>query len=379
MVCSKHKDDPKLFCRDEQRALCPVCDVLHQKGHKVIAVRQAVSELKDQLKSDIKTLQDKKKKFKEAKETYSELFQHSQKQTVFTEKKIRAQFNKLQHFLKEEEESRLAALREEEERKGKAMAKENMDDKLSSLSDCIYAVEEDLQKQNLSFLSTYKATQKRTRSQCLLVDPQLLSGALIDVAKHLGNLSFKIWDKMKDRITFTPVILDPNTANRWLYLSNDLTSVRHGNICQEIPDNRDRNSQFHFVLGSEGFCSGKHSWEVEVGDHPDWTVGLAKESIDRSGEIFTAPSFGFWCLQHRSGKYTDGIGGTVRVKRTLPRIRVQLDYDRGEVSFYYPEDMTHIYTHTDTFTENLFPCFSVGNAIDAKSKSIKICQTKISP
>ncbi|MEQ2293301.1 hypothetical protein AMECASPLE_031916 [Ameca splendens] len=27
VVCSKHQEDPKLFCEDEQRALCPVCEL----------------------------------------------------------------------------------------------------------------------------------------------------------------------------------------------------------------------------------------------------------------------------------------------------------------------------------------------------------------
>ena len=57
---------------------------------------------------------------------------------------------------------------------------------------------------------------------------------------------------------------------------------------------------------------------------------------------------------------------------------IQLDYDRGEVSFYNPEDMTHIYTHRDTFTEKLFPYFGTGNAGDTKAADIRICQTDIS-
>ncbi|XP_076013306.1 zinc-binding protein A33-like [Genypterus blacodes] len=380
LVCRKHKEKPKLFCKDEQRALCSVCDFPHHQSHNVVPIEQAVSELKDQLESDLESLQDKKKKYKEAKETYKEMIEYSKKQLMSTEKQIRAQFNKLQQLLKEEEESRLAALREEEEQKGKAMAREMkmIEEKLSFLSGSICAVEEELQKHNVSFLSSYNATQRRTRSQCSLSDPQLLSGALIDVAKHLGNLSFRVWDKMKDNITFTPVILDPNTANRCLYLSDDLISVRQGDTNQQLPDNPERNTKYADVLGSEGFSSGKHSWEVEVGDLPFWYVGLAKESADRKGTIDVTIKSGLWCLVLHNGNYTDGFGGTVRVKKSLQRIRVQLDYDRGEVSFYDPEDATHIYTHRDTFTEKLFPYFCVRKAADAKSKELKICQAEIS-
>uniref|UniRef100_A0A3Q2ZJ87 RING-type domain-containing protein n=1 Tax=Kryptolebias marmoratus TaxID=37003 RepID=A0A3Q2ZJ87_KRYMA len=227
VVCSKHQEDPKLFCEDEQRAVCPVCEFSLHQNHKVVPVEQAVSELKEQLRSDLKSLQDKRNKHKHVEETYNDVIQHSKKQLLSTETQIRAEFNKLHQFLRDEEESRLAALREEEEQKGKTISREmkRIQEQISSLSDSISAVEEDLQKDNVSFLSSYKDTQTRARTQSSLSDPQLVSGALIDVAKHLGNLSFRVWDKMKDKVHFSPVILDPNTANSCLHLSDDLTSV----------------------------------------------------------------------------------------------------------------------------------------------------------
>ncbi|XP_038559255.1 nuclear factor 7, brain-like isoform X2 [Micropterus salmoides] len=364
VVCSKHKEEPRLFCEDEQRAVCPVCEFSLHQSHKVVPVEQAVRDLKEQLKSDLESLQDKRDKYKQVEETYNEVIQQSEKQLLSTERQIRAEFNKLHQFLKEEEEQK---------RKTVSREMKKIQEQMSSLSDRISAVEEELQKPSVPFLSSYKATQTRARVQRSLSDPQLLSGALIDVAKHLGNLSFRVWEKMKDKVHFSPVILDPNTAARSLYLSDDLTSVRRGDTKQQLPDNPERNTKYALVLGSEGFSSGKHSWEVEVGDHPAWNVGLAKESVDRKGKILVSPEYGIWCLLHRSGKYTDGAGKTVGVKKSLQRIRVQLDYDRGEVSFYDPEDTTHIYTHRDTFTEKLFPFFSIGAAGDAKTSDIKIC------
>ncbi|XP_059193990.1 nuclear factor 7, brain-like [Centropristis striata] len=381
VVCSKHPEEPRLFCKDEDRAVCPVCEFSLHQSHKVVPIEQAVSDLKDQLKSDLQSLQDKRDKYEEVEEIYKGVIQHSTRQLLSTERQIRAEFNKLHQFLKEEEESRLAALREEEEQKGKTISREmkRIQEQISSLSDSISAVEEELQKHKVPFLSSYKATQTRARVQCSLSDPQLLSGALIDVAKHLGNLSFRVWEKMKEKVHFTPLILDPNTASPWLYLSDDLTSVRHGDTDQQLADNPERFTEYTEVLGSEGFSSGKHSWEVEVEDHPHWDVGLVKESVDRKGERYASPEYGVWCLTYRSGEYLDVDGQTVRVKKSLQRIRVQLDYDRGEVSFYDPEDkMTRIYTHRDTFTEKLFPYFSIGPAGDAKTADIKICPTDFS-
>uniref|UniRef100_A0A3P8SX30 Tripartite motif containing 35-12 n=1 Tax=Amphiprion percula TaxID=161767 RepID=A0A3P8SX30_AMPPE len=379
VVCSKHPEEPRLFCTDEDRAICPVCEFSLHQSHKVVLIEQAVIELKDQLKCDLKSLQDKRDKYKQVEETYNKLNQHSKEQLLSTESQIRAEFNKLHQFLKEEEESRLAALREEEEQKRKTISREmkSIQEQISSLSDSISAVEEELQKHNMSFLIGYKDTQTRARAQNSLSDPQLLSGALTDVAKHLGNLSFRVWEKMKEKVHFSPVILDPNTANPCFYLSDDLTSVRHGDTKQQLPDNPERRTYYATVLGSEGFSSGKHSWTVEVGDHPEWVVGLVKESAGKN-EKSLLPKYGFLCLLHRSGKYTDGVGQTVRVKKSLQRIRVQLDYDSGEVSFYDPEDTTPICTYRDTFTEKLFPYFNIGQSGDDKTTDIKICHTEIS-
>uniref|UniRef100_A0A3Q2E7R6 B30.2/SPRY domain-containing protein n=1 Tax=Cyprinodon variegatus TaxID=28743 RepID=A0A3Q2E7R6_CYPVA len=216
------------------------------------------------------------------------------------------------------------------------------------------------------------------RAQSSLSDPQLVSGALIDVAKHLGNLSFRVWEKMKDKVHFSPVILDPNTANGYLYLSDDLTSVRNGDTKQQLPDNPERNGFYVWVFGSEGFSSGKHSWEVEVGDLPHWYVGLVKESVDRKGDFKFLPENGIIRLGLYKGKYAESLANIIKVKKSLQRIRVQLDYDRGEVSFYDPEDMSHIYTHRDTFTEKLFPYFFVRDAADAKASDIKINKSEVS-
>ncbi|KAL6114875.1 uncharacterized protein ACO6RY_05543 [Pungitius sinensis] len=375
VVCEDHPEVPYWFCEDEQKAVCPVCEFSLHQSHKVVPLEQAVRNLKDQLRPDLESLQDKRDKHQQVKKTYNEVIQFSKKQLVSTERKIRAEFNKLHQFLREEEESRLAALREEEEQKEKTISREMkmIEEQISSLSDSISAVEEDLQKHKVSFLSSYKATQTRARVQSSLTDPQLLSGALIDVAKHLGNLSFRVWEKMKDQVHFSPVILDPNTANYSLSLSDDLTSVRHGDTKQKLPDNPERFTTYADVLGSEGFSSGKHSWEVEVGDHPQWYVGLVKESINRKGETSASPEDGCWCLDHDGGKYTNGAGQILTVKKSLQRIRVQLDYDMGDVSFYDLEDTTPICTYRDTFTEKLFPWINIGESDDAKTAEIKIC------
>uniref|UniRef100_A0A8C5CIR1 Uncharacterized protein n=1 Tax=Gadus morhua TaxID=8049 RepID=A0A8C5CIR1_GADMO len=364
VVCTQHLKDIKWFCKEEQRAVCHVCEFPHHQGHTLVHLEEPVQELKQQLRPDLRALQARRSRHQELEETYEAMVPHLKEQRVKTERRIRAEFKQLHRFLREEEEARVKALREEEEQKRKRilLERKTLQEQIRSLSEGLSAVEADLQKDGLSFLSA--STRSRTSARALLSgsDPQLLPGALLDEAKHLGNLAHRVWEKMGQRTTFSPVILDPNTVSRRLSLSDDLTSVRYGDVTPKVPNNPERFSQYAEVLGSEGFTSGKHCWEVEVGDLPDWRIGVAKESVDRRGERTASPDDGIWCLLHRSGKYIQGTGETLALKRTPERIRVQLDYDGREVSFYDPKDMTLIYTHQHTFTDNIFPYFSVGPA-----------------
>ncbi|XP_063069018.1 E3 ubiquitin-protein ligase TRIM35-like [Engraulis encrasicolus] len=128
--------------------------------------------------------------------------QHIKVQTQQTEKQITQEFEKLHQFLRDEEAIRIAALREEEEQKSQMMKEkiEKMSREISSLSDTIKAIEEELKADDITFLRNYKTTGKR--AQCTLQDPEKLTGTLINEAKHLGNLKFSLWQKMKDLIAF---------------------------------------------------------------------------------------------------------------------------------------------------------------------------------
>ncbi|KAM6972972.1 E3 ubiquitin-protein ligase TRIM35-like [Aplochiton taeniatus] len=383
VACSKHTEEPKWFCEEEQKTVCHVCECPQQHAHKVVPVKQAVRTLRVQMEGDLQALWEKWDCYRDTQAVYrevcagslGEVTQHCKRQAVTTERLVKAEFEKLHQFLREEEEARLITLREEEEEKGKTILKEMkmIEEKLSSLSDSISAVEQDLLKPRYSFLTSYLKTQRGIRAQCALPNPKLVSGALLDVAKHLGNLSFRVWEKMKERVRFTPVILDPNTAKSSLSLSDDLTGVTNSEEWQKVPDNPERNTKYPTVLGAEGFSSGQHDWELEVGDHPDWNAGVANQSIDRRAKRFAAPDHGIWALMQSNGQFSNGMGDPVTVTMNPRRIRVQLDYERGELSFYNSEDMSHIYTHKDIFTEKLFPYFSIGKAGGANNPGLKLC------
>ncbi|KAL0185217.1 hypothetical protein M9458_020914, partial [Cirrhinus mrigala] len=83
-----------------------------------------------------------------------------------------------------------------------------------------------------------------------------------------------------------PVILDPNTASSRLVLSDNLTSMRQSENYQVLPDNPERFDKCPCVLGSEGFNSGTHCWDVEVKEGSLWILGVTTASNQKKGDDF---------------------------------------------------------------------------------------------
>ncbi|XP_062391327.1 E3 ubiquitin-protein ligase TRIM35-like isoform X2 [Sardina pilchardus] len=228
VLCSLHGEKLKLFCLEDKQPVCVVCqDSKKHTNHKFQPVDEATSDFKDQLRNKLEPLQKKLKVFEEAKLSCDETTEHIKIQAQCTEKQIKEEFERLHQFLQDEEAARIAALKEEEERKSQMMKEkiEKMNREISSLSDTIRAIEEQMGADDITFLQNYESTVER--AQCTLQDPERVSGPLINVEKHLDNLKFRVWEKMKTPILRTPVTLDPNTAHPYLVISEDMTSVKY--------------------------------------------------------------------------------------------------------------------------------------------------------
>ncbi|XP_036448321.1 nuclear factor 7, ovary-like [Colossoma macropomum] len=165
---------------------------------------------------------------------------------------------------------------------------------------------------------------------------------------------------MQEILQYTPVTLDPNTAHPDLHLSDDLSAVEFRKQGPSLPDNPERFDKCACVLGSEGFNSGTHCWDVEVGDSDYWELGVITESVKRKGISFRDS---VWSLEYSKSSGTFFIRGPrepdhcASSKEQLQRVRVKLDWDRGKVTFTDLANCTQLHTITDTFTNRVLPFF----------------------
>ncbi|XP_014816076.1 PREDICTED: E3 ubiquitin-protein ligase TRIM39-like [Calidris pugnax] len=160
--------------------------------------------------------------------------------------------------------------------------------------------------------------------------------------------------------------LDPETAHARLYLSEDRKLVWWEDREQDLPCNPRRFKVYPCVLGSGGFISGWHCWDVEVHRDGFWTIGVAKESVPRDHSLVPNPNEGIWAVYHNHYpnmyKALTSPAETRLFLRSVPKqIRICLDYEEGRVVFFDAESKERIFAFPPASFqgERIFPWFVV--------------------
>ncbi|XP_037621709.1 nuclear factor 7, brain-like [Sebastes umbrosus] len=160
------------------------------------------------------------------------------------------------------------------------------------------------------------------------------------------------------------VTLDPDTAHPHLILSDDGKQVNDSDVRKDLPDNPERFSNCVSVLGKQSFSSGRFYFEVQVKGKTKWSLGVARESINRKGDLTLSPEDGNWTICLRNGNEYGALAEfdvSLSLKSRPQKLGVFVDYEEGLVSFYDVDAAILIYSFTGCcFTEKLLPYFSPG-------------------
>ncbi|XP_070770343.1 zinc-binding protein A33-like [Enoplosus armatus] len=373
VVCRQHSETLKLYCLDHHTPVCVVCrDSKHHSNHRFIPVDEAAEFYRNGILKHLDPLREKAKLFNEVRANSEKMCTEIMNQAQETETHIREEFKVLRDFLRREEETRMVALKGEEGHK-RSMMEERigvLTTEINAMESTVKSIEAGLHDDDAPFL--LKARGLLEEAQRPLLDvPKPVTGALIDVAQHLGNMSYNVWYNMKQIVSYTPVILNPNTAHRELHLSEGLTSVKCGPK-QPLATIPERMEHHHCVLGFEGVSSGIHSWDVHIGDNQVWALGVIAQDAHRTGDIQS----GLWMVRFCLGKFTTYAPScpvsVLPLKDRLQRVRVHLDWDKGKLSFYNPDTSTLVHTFTHTFTDTLFPYINTWNDLPLKILPVQL-------
>uniref|UniRef100_A0A8D2IV28 Zinc finger protein RFP-like n=1 Tax=Varanus komodoensis TaxID=61221 RepID=A0A8D2IV28_VARKO len=372
-VCERHREPLKLFCRDDAAAICVVCDRSKEhREHSVIPIeevpqRSEVGSICTRRNCDVMF------------GLLAVLVSLLQKQ------KVNSVFERMYNFLEELELLRLAQLgslkKEIEEKQQESIAK--FSEEISHLNNLITEVEGTFQQPEREL------PQVRVRLPANILNTRKNLYILLSVRNEpnfsvvLLLIFLLIPSKLLFLVSAVNFTLDPNTANPFLILSDDLKSVRRGSKYQVLPDNPERFDIMMSVLGREIFTSGRHWWEVEVEENLGrWAVGVARESVRRKGVVRISPDEGFWAVgkSFRDSSspcqilaFTSPKPLPLTLRRKLRKIRVFLDYEEDRVEFFDVDSDDLIFTfHSASFSgEKILPFFRVWRGVRLKSKQLQ--------
>ncbi|XP_072115421.1 zinc-binding protein A33-like [Mobula birostris] len=360
--CEEHEEELKLLCETDRKLICVICrDAEEHKSHNFMPIKEAVKLYKDRVKYSLDSLTKKKSDFQKMEQQQREKISGVRKQSQSLQSHITSQFAELRRIITEKEQRALQDLREEEERILNPMEKnlQVIQENLNSIQEEISKLQAQMDQQDNTIFLMEEARRKRRISD----DRQVLSVAgralMVEKFDHLYLLDIAL-EEVIGSIKQVSVTLDVETANPLLEVSEDRKSVRYTGTRRDLPDTGKRFTHWVCALGSEGFTSGRHYWEVEVPENRRWSLGVATESVERKGWFTVSPETGFWIIE----RFNDVMKVLTSPESRLPagpipgRVGVYLSYQSGIVSFYNAETKSHLHTFTgNKFTGKLYPFF----------------------
>nr|XP_055075346.1 E3 ubiquitin-protein ligase TRIM39-like [Misgurnus anguillicaudatus] len=381
-ICQKHERPLELFCRDDQTCVCLICTFTDHKNHNTVTVKEEREKRKIEL---LKTQADVQQKIQDRIKKIQDIKHSAELRRRNTEKEKAASMNIFTDLIRSIERSQSDLMKMMEE---KQKAAEKQDE------DLIKDLEQEITELKRRNTELEKITNTEDHLHIIQIHssicrplniknwPEISMKTHVSVQetmRFLTQLQETLHEKLGETVLkkmqryAVDVTLDPDTANPNLILSDDKKQVRDGDIKHKLPDNPKRFENYANVQGKQGFSSGRFYYEVQVKGKTAWTLGVARESVNRKEKTALTPANGFWTVILRNENEYKACAGpsvSLSVKLIPQKVGVFVDYEEGLVSFYEVESRSHIYSFTDqSFSEKLYPHFSPCNNNKGKNSA----------
>ncbi|KAI4904361.1 hypothetical protein NFI96_028919, partial [Prochilodus magdalenae] len=288
-ICSQHDKLIEIYCRTDQRCICYMCTMHEHRGHDTVAAAAERTERQSQLKElqrkSQQRIQEKKEKLQELKQAVDTLKSSAQtavedSERIFTElicsiEKKRSEVTELIRAQEKTELSRAEGLIKQLEQEIADLKRRDTElEQLEHTEDHIQFLQS---LQSLCVSTGPDDSLNITVQQHLSVDK--VRRSLSDLKKLLEEF----WKKKFSRISpqaeavhilfsepktredflqyYCQLTLDPNTARRYLILSEKNRVVRCSQNANPYSDHPERFDSWYQVLCKESL-SGRCYWEV---------------------------------------------------------------------------------------------------------------------
>uniref|UniRef100_A0A8C0XFR1 E3 ubiquitin-protein ligase TRIM15 n=1 Tax=Castor canadensis TaxID=51338 RepID=A0A8C0XFR1_CASCN len=359
--CEEHGEKIYFFCENDAEFLCVFCrEGPSHQAHTVGFLDEAIQPYRDRLRSRLEALSGERDKIEDIKCQEGQKLQVLLTQIESKKQQVETAFERLQQELGDQRCFLLARLRELEQQIWKERDEyvTKVSEEVARLGAQVEELEEKCQQPAYELLQVRDTPPPCGRT---FVSPEAISSDLI---KKIRDIHRKILTLPEMMRTFSGAItLDPQTASRSLVLSEDRKSVRYTRQKQDLPDSPLRFNGLPAVLGSPGFSSGCHRWQVEVqlGDGGGCTLGVAAEDVRRKGEMGLSAKEGVWAviISHQQC-WASTAQGTDLPLSDIPRcVDITLDYEAGRLTLLDTDTQVPIFTFTTSFCSRVFPFFAV--------------------
>ncbi|XP_018423249.1 PREDICTED: E3 ubiquitin-protein ligase TRIM39-like [Nanorana parkeri] len=376
--CSVHKKILEYYCAEDSACICVSCCLIGgHKGHKMESLDEASEKKKKNLRNVLQKLMTEREETERRVQSLEEHRRKVQGEAAGETERVIALLRDLRRRLEDLEKRVLSEIsgqaertslyvtdmiRELEIKKDELSRKMRHIEELCNMTDPLTV----LQESDTGDLCDTEDGDDEDRERH---DRLLHDGGDLDVAGITHTLHTGISDIMSGQTRgvsgVTDILLDVNTASNNLHISHDRKTATWSDKSQNRPETPERFGCSQ-VLSSQSFSSGRHYWEVDVGGSQDWRVGMCYPSIWRRGyQSEIGYNKQFWGLGRWLDDQYSVIHGSNRIrlpgKLSSNRVRIDLDYEAGRISFYdLCDPIRHLRTFTTTFTEPLHAAVCVG-------------------
>ncbi|XP_034031895.1 LOW QUALITY PROTEIN: tripartite motif-containing protein 16-like [Thalassophryne amazonica] len=405
-ICSAHDEVMMTFCRTDQQGVCYLCPLVHHIGHDMVSAAEEwtkrLAELKGSRQQIQEGIQIRVKEMKVLQQEVEAINQSADKTVEASQKTfthmisvMKERISEVKQQIRSQQETEVNRVKELQEKLEQELTDlRRKDGDLEQLSHT---------KDRIQFLQNYNSLpclSESTHSPSIEIRPRKYFGegkvVVSNVTEKLHSILSDEWMKISQTVTDVDVLLpkpepktrteflkysrnitlDPNTVNGYLVLyegNRKATVVSQKLFYSHHPD---RFTEHFQVLSSESL-SGHCYWEIKLsGEYI--CVAVAYKNIPRTGsrdEAVFGRSDRSWTLCYYKKSYYfchKGIITPLSGPQSY-KVGVYLDHSAGILSFYrVSETMTLLHRVQTTFTQLLH----AGFYIHFTRSSAEICELK---